>query len=1326
MFPNNRALVTSSLFAIAFGILSTPSRLSAESVEAASPIYARQSSLQETMLAAKAALAEAAAVQGEARGQVALGPWWLAAAPVGDEIVGQAKIELGAKTEDGKARWVEKADWPDARPFDVPGQGVVLCRTISAKKPVSLLIGCGGGDRLSLQLNGQPVLSADTAITYSRYGTSVRLDGSRVDQVVCRLPLTAGENQLVMKIEQTSAGPRQAYFSVTPNPVPFLWRCLEADFPRSGNRLLEVVRFDWFRTDGWLAETDTRFERQLLTRVLDQHDQFGQSVREKLKSLDEANVPATDRRWLDLCVTAAELHTAVRDLGRLAASVASLAETFPEQYPGDSFRQRLDNLRERFVEKAAERLDPCDPEARQLTAELDAARREMLVAANPHLKGRKLVFIRRYTYDSQHFYDDYYHGIRKYGGNLSTLSIDDGTVSDVVPEFSGGVFDRFDLSFDAQRVVFGYRPAKPEGFRIWEANLDGGKLRQLTFEPDDEPDRMERYRLHAPSAVEGNPLLHGHWTDDMHPCYLPDGRIVFASSRCERTAVCGGHTLPCTVLYRVNSDGTGMERLSQGMLSEFTPTVLQDGRVLYNRWEYVFKGIAAIQPLWAMRPDGSGSEEIFGDNIRDPGVFYQARQVPGHPNLVVSTGCGHEPLSVGSILLLDLHKDKRTEAVMSSLTPDTEVRNLRGLFQRRNGKWRADDVYGPFYCDPYPLSDKHFLVSCNRDKRHNDESAYGICLLDVFGNLVPIYDDPELSCFVPTLLAPRERPAVLPATSKPAAIAKHANESPSNQPVEAEATVLVTDVYEGLTGVPRGEVKYLRVLRQIPRPWSVWPYASDDRWPGQMVAVSWYSHIWIAVLEGVVPVEEDGSAYLRVPADCNLFFQALDEDFMEIQRMRTFVNFRPGEQRSCIGCHEPRTRPPAARQSSMPLALLDDPVAPGPQPGDVAPRPLHYEADVQPIFDKHCVNCHGNTEPEGKLVLTGDPTSHFNRSYEQIMSKELIRTVTEWAPPPGNNSSWHWSMEHAPTIPPYTYGSHASRLVEVLRDGHYDVSLSQPEFVKLLTWVDTNGQYYGSYFGYRNVRYKDRKDFRPRPSLASARGVRPGTERNEPLPPAPAELVAHWAFDEPEGPMARDGSRNDYHGKIVGAERVPGRLSDALGFSGNADFVRIGDVDGTLETLSIALWVRAESHKNRWNPLLFCDDWSDGDLHLSLLADGKVNVAINGGSASGHHRESDRSVGDGEWRHVALVCDQRFGGHIQFYVDGQPDHKHRLHGMEMPVRLTAVRLGGYNQWEKQPGANFHGALDDVRIYRGMLSEEQVAELAAGGKSECENPAGQPP
>jgi hypothetical protein len=182
----------------------------------------------------------------------------------------------------------------------------------------------------------------------------------------------------------------------------------------------------------------------------------------------------------------------------------------------------------------------------------------------------------------------------------------------------------------------------------------------------------------------------------------------------ERTAVCGGHTLPCTVLYRIDADGGNMERLSQGMLSEFTPALLDDGRILYTRWEYVYKGIAAIQPLWAMRPDGSGSEEVYGNNIRDPGVFYHARQVPGRPNLIVATGCGHEPLAVGSILLVDLHGNQRTKDAMTSLTPDTTVRELRGLYQRRNGQWR-EDVYGPFYCDPFPLSDQFFLVSANPD-----------------------------------------------------------------------------------------------------------------------------------------------------------------------------------------------------------------------------------------------------------------------------------------------------------------------------------------------------------------------------------------------------------------------------------------------------------------------------------------------------------------------------------------------------------------------------------------------------------------------------------
>jgi hypothetical protein len=112
---------------------------------------------------------------------------------------------------------------------------------------------------------------------------------------------------------------------------------------------------------------------------------------------------------------------------------------------------------------------------------------------------------------------------------------------------------------------------------------------------------------------------------------------------------------------------------------------------------------------------------------------------------------------------------------------------------------------------------------------------------------------------------------------------------------------------------------------------------------------------------------------------------------------------------------------------------------------------------------------------------------------------------------------------------------------------------------------------------------------------------------------------------------------------------------------------------------------------NRWNAILFCDDWSEHDLHLSLLQNGAANVAIHRGSASGAHFASFAEVGSQAWHHVAVVCDTREGGSIQFYLDGRPDRRHRVFGPEATVRLTGVRLGGCNVWEKQPGANFHGA-----------------------------------
>jgi len=394
---------------------------------------------------------------------------------------------------------------------------------------------------------------------------------------------------------------------------------------------------------------------------------------------------------------------------------------------------------------------------------------------------------------------------------------------------------------------------------------------------------------------------------------------------------------------------------------------------------------------------------------------------------------------------------------MTYITPDVDVRTEHGFFHKRGGRW-ARDTKGPLYTDVQPLDEKLFLVSCNVDRDCHDVSAYGLYLIDEFGNRVPIYSDEKISCWQPTLLQARSRPVVVPSTTDSAGWAE----------------VSMLDVYEGLSGVPRGTIKYLRILETVPRPWAARRFWDGDSAYQQHAVVSMNTHLHVKRLHGIVRVESDGSAYFRVPADKNLFFQALDEDFMEVQRMRTFVNFRPGEKRSCIGCHEMRKWAPAHRPMLAMRRPAQEPVA---QPGESAPRAIYYPTDVQPILDKHCVSCHNAEKAEGKLDLSGELTTLFSRSYENIVGKDFIKVLRENQPKTGDASP----------IPPYTLGSHKSKLIALIREGHEGVELSREEFIKLVTWVDANGPYYGSYFGRRNLKYKDHPDFRPVPVLGASR-----------------------------------------------------------------------------------------------------------------------------------------------------------------------------------------------------------------------------------------------
>ncbi len=718
-----------------------------------------------------------------------------------------------------------------------------------------------------------------------------------------------------------------------------------------------------------------------------------------------------------------------------------------------------------FAEEFGEAREQPKPLAPLNISEDTAATRAKLRRLLPGVE--KILFVRRYTLQSSHYYTDFIDGCHKFGGNLCVLSLTDGTIREIASELSHGIFGRCALSFDGKKVVFDWKEKIGVGFRIWEVGIDGAGLRQLTFPPADETARIEKYQLN-----QGRDSYRHH-TDDMHPCYLPDGGICFVSTRCEYGILCDGlDRLTTSVLYRMDADGSNMEKLSNNSVSESSPTVMNDGRILYTRWEYVDNGSVSNKGLWAVRPDGTGSEEVYGMNIAFPPVFNVGRAVPGSNTLFVAIGAPHMPLGVGTLMLIDTRMDRRTGDCVTYVTPEVDTQHQWGWDnvpggatkpippEMQRGRDSAGNTdRGPLYMDPYPLSGSHFLVAFNPQDTWNVINAYGLYLIDGKGNRDLLAKDTEYSYWMP--IPVRKSP-------KPPVVTGAIDEELAGKGL---ARVVVTDIYRGMDNVPRGTIKYIRVNEHVSRPWASRRFWGGDVYDQQHSVVTCDTHLGLKIQHGIVGVEEDGSAHFLVQADKNIFFQALDKDYVEVQRERTFVNFRPGEVRSCVGCHEQAQDVSRATMPAAVVAALQrEPDTPGPQPGEKrGSRPLAYEVDVQPIWDAHCVRCHGGDKTEGNLDLTGALTTHFNRSYENIIKRRLISIIGENHPKAGNN---HY-------LPPYSLGTHASQLAKYIDPQHYDVKLTPEERIRITTWIDSNGQYYGSYYGRKNLQYKDHPNFRP-------------------------------------------------------------------------------------------------------------------------------------------------------------------------------------------------------------------------------------------------------
>ncbi len=557
-------------------------------------------------------------------------------------------------------------------------------------------------------------------------------------------------------------------------------------------------------------------------------------------------------------------------------------------------------------------------------------------------------------------------------------------------------------SYDGRKLAFAYKRRAGGGdvpFHLYEIHTDGTGLRQLTSGP----------------------------YHDVSPAYLPDGRIVFVSTRVESFSLC--QDFLATALFVVDGDGGNLRRLEYNTLSNTSPFVMDDGTILFTRWEYQDKNIFCTQGLWTINPDGSRLQLFYGNTLTVPNALYGAKPIP-ETNQVVAVMAAHHHPPLGSITVIDRNKGLENPEAMTVLTPEVPYRPAVGR-DWKHENWQPGDVFYPWsYTDPWPLGRDRFLVAYGGPLQGGPQ-RYRLYLMDGQGRRTLLYEDPDTSCFHPVPLVPRRRPHRLPG-------------EPPRDPA-GEGRFFVQDVYRGLEeyGVRRGEVRALRVMSQVPKQYNTEGPRYSDHYPaiGEGTYYVKYDH-------GTVPVSEEGSAYFSAPAGVEIYFQALDAAGREIRRMGTVTQITVGETQGCIGCHEHRFQAPAPHQALVErLRLPPDPITPPPW-GSGA---VDFVRQVQPVLDRHCVQCHSGAAPEGDIDLSGDKTRLFNMAYETLVFT------------PGLVEAYH--LHGAPTgnFPPLATGSYVSGLTRLIEEQHAGVEVDAEGRRRIYAWIDANIPYYGTW-----------------------------------------------------------------------------------------------------------------------------------------------------------------------------------------------------------------------------------------------------------------------
>ena len=668
------------------------------------------------------------------------------------------------------------------------------------------------------------------------------------------------------------------------------------------------------------------------------------------------------------------------------------------------------------------------PESVRREIYLDARRTVRGIAfCNPLLNIDKLLLIKRHDSGGVfHMCDQYYGCNAKPGGGLFVLhdplsdhpKLVDLLKNSVVEKgrlkgqkLDSGALLSPEVSYDGRTILFAYSEAKaypkyqgktayewaPEiSYHIFKVNSDGTGLVQLTDGP----------------------------CDDFDPCFLPGGRIVFVTERRGGYLRCGRHC-PVYTMFSMEPDGSDIVCISFHETHEWQPSINNDGRIVYSRWDYVDRDTNIAHHIWTCFPDGRDPRSFHGNyptrRESRPWMEMSIRAIPGSDKYVATTGA-HHGNAFGSLVLIDPRlEDDGAASQLTRLTPDVPFPEAEGR------PIRNYMIYGT----AWPLSEDDYLCVYDREAKNR-----GVYWIDRDGNKELIYRDPAISCLSPIPLRARPKPPVIPDRTTQTLAAKRAAGG------DRKATVSVMNVYDSDFEWPKEtEITHLRIIQLLPKSTA----------PPNQPRIGVANQTNARAVLGTVPVEPDGSAHFEAPVGVPIYFQALDATGMAVQSMRSVTYVHPGERLTCLGCHERKHRRPPGVPAKMPIALKRSPSKIMPEVD--GSNPFNYVRLVQPVLDRNCVSCHVESKA---LDLAGVPDGNFTRSYNNLAGKYGFYFHV-------SNGAINTGVHGGSRTIPGKFGARAAELLKYTTEEHYGVKLSQEDRHRLILWLDANSEFLGSY-----------------------------------------------------------------------------------------------------------------------------------------------------------------------------------------------------------------------------------------------------------------------